>query len=186
MEATEGNCRGNGRMEWVVTSAWMGNKACPALAHGLQADPNTLVAWRKGHLLPKCRDSSIQQKDENWLLRMCHYIVIGVYEKTEHDGAVLVNHEGVFELKRTGRHVKEVLGETNEMSRTLKAVVNSFALSRHFHFSKLFSQGTPSVPCRRMLSSHSSAVKIQPPTLLKAIPEKMVCQTKGKLQKLKH
>jgi hypothetical protein len=169
MEATEGNCRKNGRMEWVVTSAWMGNKACPALAHGLQADPNkacpalahglqadpnTLVAWRKGHLLPKCRDSSIQQKDVNWLLRMCHYIVIGVYEKTERNGAVLVNHEGVFGLKRTGRHVKEVLGETNEMSRTLKAVVNSFALSRHFHFSKLFSQGTPSVPCRRMLSSH--------------------------------
>lgn len=51
---------------------------------------------------------------------MCHYIVIGVYEKSEHVGAVLDNLEVVFGLKRTGRHgkilyhVKEVLGKTNE------------------------------------------------------------------------
>ena len=74
------------------------------------------------------------------------------------------------------------------MSRTLKAVVNSFALSRHFHFSKLFSPLTPSVPCRGMLSSHLMLYKAQPPTLTKAslpLPEKMASHTKGKLQKLK-
>jgi len=51
---------------------------------------------------------------------MCCYIVIGVCEKSEHIRAVLDNMEGVFGLKRTGRHgeilyhVKEVLGKTNE------------------------------------------------------------------------
>jgi hypothetical protein len=60
-------------------------------------------------------DLPIHQKDENRLLRMCHYIVIGVYKKSEYIGSVLDNFAGVFGRKRTGRHgeilyrVKEVL-----------------------------------------------------------------------------
>lgn len=48
---------------------------------------------------------------------MCHYIVIGVYEKSEHNGAVLDNLEGVFGAGRHGEilyHAKEALGKTNE------------------------------------------------------------------------
>jgi hypothetical protein len=32
----------------------------------------------KDHLLPKYMDLYIQTKDENWFLRMCHYVVIGI------------------------------------------------------------------------------------------------------------
>jgi hypothetical protein len=39
----------------------------------------------KGLLLPKFMDLSIQTKDENWFLRMCHYVVIGIKQPAEHE-----------------------------------------------------------------------------------------------------
>jgi len=45
----------------------------------LMAHPVAAQTPTNGHLPPQYMDSSIQPKDENWFLRMCHYTAIGVY-----------------------------------------------------------------------------------------------------------
>jgi hypothetical protein len=66
------------------------NKACPTQAHTVQIDVYALAVngQLKGHLLPKYTDLSIQTKDENWFLRMCHYVVIGINQMAEYENTV--------------------------------------------------------------------------------------------------
>jgi len=79
---------------------------------------------------------------------MCHYVVIGVYEKSEHNGAVLDNHEVVFGLRRTGRHgeilyhVKVVLGKTNERHEPKRLLLFLCTLTNTFTFKTLFAMNT--------------------------------------------
>jgi hypothetical protein len=63
----------------------MFNKTSPTLLHTEQADAQTLAVngQLNGHLLPKYMDLSNQTKEENWFLRTCHYIVIGVNNPPE-------------------------------------------------------------------------------------------------------
>jgi len=63
----------------------MRNKACPTQARTVQTDAYALAlnGQLKGHLLPKYMDLSIQAKDVNWFLRMCHYVVIGINQPAE-------------------------------------------------------------------------------------------------------
>jgi hypothetical protein len=65
----------------------MRNKACSTLAHMAQTDAYALAVngQLKVHLLPKCMDLSSQTKDENWFLRMCHYVIIGIKQTAEHE-----------------------------------------------------------------------------------------------------
>jgi hypothetical protein len=64
----------------------MWNVASAAVVRMLQADVCTLATNSRliGHSVPEYMDSSIQPKDENWFLRMCCNIVIGLYESVLH------------------------------------------------------------------------------------------------------
>jgi hypothetical protein len=74
------------------------NKACSTLAHTVQTDAYALAVngQLKVHLLPKSMDLSIQTKDENWFLRMCHYVVIGIKQTAAHEKKTAFCPQSVF------------------------------------------------------------------------------------------
>ena len=73
-----GNLKGNRSLEWEVSDVlWNTEQTPPALLRTLQANERTLAANNllKGHPLLQCKESSIEPKDKNWFLRMCHSFV---------------------------------------------------------------------------------------------------------------
>jgi hypothetical protein len=65
---------------WSVTPAVMWIKASLALVHVLLADTHSLStnSWLRVNPFPKHMDFFFKLKDENFFLRMCPCIVIGV------------------------------------------------------------------------------------------------------------
>lgn len=79
--AAKGNLKWNGRMEWVVTKVLKNAEQSPSIstAHWkLTRTPWLPTADWNSHILQKHMNSSFQLQNENWFLRMWHYIVIGV------------------------------------------------------------------------------------------------------------
>lgn len=73
-----GELKGNRSLEWEVSDVlWNTEQTPPALVRRVQANERNLAANNrlKGHPPLQYKESSIEPKDENWFLRMCHYFV---------------------------------------------------------------------------------------------------------------